>query len=105
MGRWRWLLLLFIALPLAAALPIYVLREDRRVEVRLRLRELDRIEQECRKMKARNQELARQVRSMDDPRYLEKAVRSELGWVRPGELVFHFRMPSNPVPSTGGKSR
>ena len=55
-----------------------------------------RLQQDVRALEERNAKLAqdnarlrREVEAMrDDPRALERAAREELGYVRPGELVF-----------------
>jgi len=42
-------------------------------------------------MRAENEKLARKVEAMhDDPRALEQVARVDMGWVRPGEILFDF---------------
>ena len=42
-------------------------------------------------LRAENERLAREVESLrTDPRALEQVARADLGWVRPGEILFEF---------------
>ena len=42
-------------------------------------------------LRAENERLAREVESLrTDPRALEQVARADLGWVRPGEILFDF---------------
>ena len=42
-------------------------------------------------MRAENERLAREVEALrTDPRALEQVARADLGWVRPGEILFDF---------------
>jgi cell division protein FtsB len=46
-----------------------------------------------------NQRLRTQVRQLrDDDRYLERLAREQLGFVRPGEVVYRFAAPGHPAP-------
>jgi cell division protein FtsB len=41
------------------------------------------------RLRAENERLARQAEALrSDPRALERVARAELGWVRPGEVIF-----------------
>ena len=43
------------------------------------------------RMRAENERLAREVESLrTDPRALEHVARADMGWVRPGEILFDF---------------
>jgi cell division protein FtsB len=43
------------------------------------------------RLRAENERLARQAAALRaDPRALERAARTELGWVRPGEVIFEM---------------
>lgn len=43
------------------------------------------------RMQAENERLAREVESLrSDPRALEHVARADMGWVRPGEVLFDF---------------
>jgi cell division protein FtsB len=42
-------------------------------------------------MRVENERLAREVEALrTDPRALEQVARADLGWVRPGEILFDF---------------
>jgi cell division protein FtsB len=63
-----------------------------------RLRALDadvaRMQQENRSLDAENERLAREVKALrSDPAALERAVREELRYVRPGERVYVLEDP------------
>jgi cell division protein FtsB len=43
------------------------------------------------RMRAENERLAREVEALRmDPRALEQVARADMGWVRPGEILFDF---------------
>jgi cell division protein FtsB len=43
------------------------------------------------RMRAENERLAREVEALrTDPRVLEQVARADMGWVRPGEILFDF---------------
>ncbi|MHB1844479.1 MAG: FtsB family cell division protein [Deltaproteobacteria bacterium] len=79
----------------ALALVVATLRDPRGLRRRLALRE------EVLGLEARNASLSREnqllMREVDalghDPRYLERAIREELGYVRPGEIVLELDAP------------
>jgi cell division protein FtsB len=78
---------------LAAGLAVYGGNQVLRVG-QLR-RELEAIERDIVTLRARTEELTRTVdRLRNDPAYIEKLAREELGYVRPDETVLKF-------PSTG----
>lgn len=44
-------------------------------------------------LKARAEELRREEKLLHDPRYLEIIIRQELGYIRPGEVVYQMEKP------------
>jgi len=60
------------------------LAKHRRLEAEVR-----RLAEENRSIGRQSSRLRREVRALQgDPAALERAAREELGWVRPGELIF-----------------
>jgi cell division protein FtsB len=61
----------------------------------LRLREdLRSIQTQNAKLRAENDRLGREVEALgSDLRALERVARAELGWVRPGEVIFDVETP------------
>jgi cell division protein FtsB len=58
-----------------------------------------RLEHERSQLQADNSSLERNIRRLrSDDRYLQNMVRSELGLVRPGEIVYRFRTDAAPEP-------
>jgi len=54
-------------------------------------RDLEIARQRNAHMRAENEHLAREVESLrTDPRALEHVARADMGWVRPGEILFDF---------------
>ncbi len=52
-------------------------------------RELCRVEKRCHALKEENTALRREALKLkSDKFYIEKVVRSELGWVRPDEVIY-----------------
>ena len=58
----------------------------------LRLRQhVDSIQERNRALSEQNEALLREINALrNDPVALERAAREELGYVKPGELVFHL---------------
>jgi cell division protein FtsB len=74
---------------LAAGLAVFGVREGVRV-VKMR-QELRALEREVESMSARQQKLAVQAeRLRNDPSYIEKLAREEMGMVREGETILKF---------------
>ena len=49
-------------------------------------------------LRADNARLAREAEALrSDPSAVERVARGELGWVRPGEIVFELRAPATPA--------
>jgi cell division protein FtsB len=62
------------------------LRKHRRLEDQAR-----RVAEENRSLVRENARLLREVRALHgDPAALERAAREDLGFVRPGEIIFHL---------------
>lgn len=84
-----------VAAVVAAVLTLISVADARGFRRYLRLR------QEVRALEARNQALAEQNEALrreisalrEEPAALERAAREELGYVKPGELVFHLESP------------
>jgi cell division protein FtsB len=54
-------------------------------------RDLEAAKQRNARMRAENEQLAREVEALRaDPRALEHVARADMGWVRPGEILFDF---------------
>ena len=57
-------------------------------------REMDTMERDLVTLRARTEELTKTVeRLRNDPSYIEKLAREDLGYVREGETVLKFRSP------------
>jgi cell division protein FtsB len=49
------------------------------------------------RLRAENERLQREVEALQtDPRALERVARAELGWVRPGEVIFDLQPETKP---------
>lgn len=72
----------------------------------LRLRQEARVLQDSNRAAAReNQRLSREARALkDNPAAIERAVREELGFMRPGEMVLQLRSPPGPVSAPGAST-
>jgi cell division protein FtsB len=67
------------------------------VRVGQMLRDVERLEQEIGRLRARQQELGTDVRRLrTDPDAIEQAARELLGLVRPGEKI--LKLPPSPAP-------
>ena len=82
------------ACALAAALVLFAVADPRGVRRVLALRQQAAAqEQQNQKLRAANLQLQAQVRALGppvDPQALEREARGQLGWVKPGELLFKF---------------
>jgi cell division protein FtsB len=77
---------------LAASLAVYGGHQVLRV--RAMRAEITAMERDIASLRARTDELTRTVeRLRNDPAYVEKLAREELGYVRPGETILKFPTP------------
>jgi cell division protein FtsB len=84
-------------LVLAVGLAVFGVKESVRAW-QLR-REMARVERELTTLRARQTDLSKAVdRLRNDPLYIEKLAREEMGMVREGETVLKFRSPATPTP-------
>lgn len=61
-------------------------------------REVARLQAEHQALVQQRQELDRQIQKLNDPAYIEKLAREQLGLIKPGEKVVIFTEPGNPLP-------
>ena len=82
------------ACALAAALVLFAVADPRGVRRVLALgAQSARQEQQNQKLQTQNAALQQMVRALGapvDPKVLEREAREQLGWVKPGELLFKF---------------
>ncbi|XXF81345.1 septum formation initiator family protein [Myxococcaceae bacterium GXIMD 01537] len=86
---------LVVAAVLAGALTFASVADARGFRRYLKLREdVEALNQRNQSVAAQNEALLREIQALrEDPAALERAVREELGYVKPGELVFHLESP------------
>ncbi len=86
----------FAMVALAVGLAVFGVRESVRAwQMR---RDMHAVERDVQTLRAKQAELTRTVdRLRNDPLYIEKLAREEMGMVREGETVLKF--PSQPAPS------
>lgn len=86
--------LVWSACALSLALVLFAVADPRGVRRVLALRaQSAQQQQQNQKLAARNEALQQMVRALGpqlDPKVLEREAREQLGWVRPGELLFKF---------------
>lgn len=51
----------------------------------------ERLEEMITDINAENDALATEIALLKDPRYLEKVIRDELGYLRPDEVIYYVR--------------
>ena len=86
-----------LALLVAVGLAVFDVRESVRVW-RLH-QDLEILERDVQDMSARQKRLEAQAeRLRNDPSYIEKLAREEMGMVRQGDRVLKFRSQPSPVP-------
>ena len=87
----------FAMVALAVGLAVFGVKESVRAwQMR---RDMHAVERDVQTLRAKQAELTRTVdRLRNDPLYIEKLAREEMGMVREGETVLKF--PSQPAPST-----
>ncbi len=87
--------LLMVSGVLAGVLSLASAADARGFRRYLKLRDdVEALQQRNQSLAAQNEALRREIQALrDDPAALERAVREELGYVKPGELVFHLESP------------
>lgn len=87
--------LLMVAATVAVALSLASVADARGFRRYLRLRQdVEGIRERNRALAAQNEALRQEIAALrKDPAALERAVREELGYVKPGEIVFHLESP------------
>lgn len=97
--RWRWYALAFAGLALLANA---VIGERGYLELRRTQQRHAEAVARLDEQRARNRALRDQVRRLkSDPAAIEREIRAQLGYVRPGELVFTVRDGAPATPQTG----
>lgn len=84
--------LLGVAACVAAVLTLVSAVDAKGFRRYLRLRQdVEALEERNQLLSEQNEALLREINALrDDPAALERAAREELGYVRPGEIVFHL---------------
>lgn len=87
--------LLAVATALAVALSLVSVADAKGFRRYLKLRDdVESLHERNTALAAQNESLRREIQALrEDPAALERAVREELGYVKPGELVFHLESP------------
>jgi cell division protein FtsB len=86
---------LMVAAVLAGVLSLASVADARGFRRYLRLRQdVEALQERNRALAQQNEALLREINALrKDPAALERAAREELGYVKPGELVFHLEAP------------
>jgi cell division protein FtsB len=86
---------LVVAVGVAGALSLLSVADARGFRRYLSLRqEVDSLQARNQSLAAQNEALREEIEALrKDPAALERAVREELGYVKPGEIVFHLESP------------
>lgn len=87
--------LLAVATALAVALSLVSVADAKGFRRYLKLRDdVESLHERNTALAAQNESLRREIQALhEDPAALERAVREELGYVKPGEIVFHLESP------------
>ncbi|MCP3161913.1 MULTISPECIES: FtsB family cell division protein [Myxococcus] len=87
--------LLVVAVGVAGALSLLSVADAKGFRRYLSLRQdVDALQQRNSSLSEQNEALRQEIAALrKDPAALERAVREELGYVKPGELVFHLESP------------
>ena len=87
--------LLAVATAVAVALSLASVADAKGFRRYLKLRDdVESLHERNAALAAQNDALRREIQALrEDPAALERAVREELGYVKPGELVFHLESP------------
>ena len=92
---WRWWKLALIFVALAGWVYLLVAGEGGLLELRETRRELADLEARVARLAAENDSLSTVLyRLENDPAYLEKVAREDLGMVKPGERLYRLREPA-----------
>lgn len=90
-----WILRCFAALALAGTFgygPYYLYANSGFARYLQLRRDLAAVQARNARLRAENERLAREADALRaNPRAIEKVARADLGWVRPGEVVFELR--------------
>jgi cell division protein FtsB len=86
---------LMVAAVLAGVLSLASVADAKGFRRYLRLRQdVEALQERNRALAQQNESLLREINALrKDPAALERAAREELGYVKPGELVFHLETP------------
>lgn len=86
---------LVVAAVLAGVLSLASVADARGFRRYLSLRQdVDSLQERNRVLSEQNEALLREINALrKEPAALERAVREELGYVKPGEIVFHLEEP------------
>ena len=84
-----------VAAVVAGVLSLASVADARGFRRYLRLRQdVETLQERNRSLAQQNESLLREINALrKDPAALERAAREELGYVKPGELVFHLEAP------------
>lgn len=84
-----------VAAVLAGVLSLASVADAKGFRRYLRLRQdVEALQERNRVLAQQNESLLREINALrKDPAALERAAREELGYVKPGELVFHLEAP------------
>ncbi|NNB87860.1 septum formation initiator family protein [Corallococcus sp. AB004] len=87
--------LLMVAAVVAVALSLASVADAKGFRRYLRLRQdVEALDERNRSLAAQNDVLRKEIAALrKDPATLEQSVREELGYVKPGEIVFHLESP------------
>ncbi|NVJ10510.1 septum formation initiator family protein [Myxococcus sp. AM001] len=86
---------LVVAVGVAAALSLVSVVDAKGFRRYLSLRQdVESVQARNRSLSTQNEALRKEIAALrKDPAALERAVREELGFVKPGELIFHLESP------------
>lgn len=86
---------LVVAVGVAGALSLFSVADAKGFRRYLSLKQdVDALHERNRVLADQNEALREEINALrKDPAALERAVREELGYVKPGELVFHLESP------------
>jgi cell division protein FtsB len=86
---------LMVAAVLAGVLSLASVADARGFRRYLKLRQdVESLQERNRALAQQNEALLREINALrKDPAALERAAREELGYIKPGELVFHLEAP------------